>query len=459
MPLITFPYVARVLKPSGIGLVSLTESTAGYAVMFAALGIPIYGIREVSKQRANQHALNKLFSELFIIHTIVSFLVFCLYILFISYNEKFALHENYFYVGSLMILFNVFSIEWFFQGIEQFKFITFRSLFIKLIQIIAIFLMVKSETDGLLYFSITTGAYILNALVNFFYSQKFVKLNLYVDWKGVLNHVKPLIYIFSSLAFISIYTLMDTILLGILAPSESVGFYVTALKISKTPLLLITALGTVLVPKLSLMHAEGNEIDFISLIKKSIQLVITFSIPILFFILGVSKELIYTFAGPNYNQAQFVLVLTSFLCLIVGLSNVFGMQIITPMSKDRYLTYSVLAGSVVSLLLNIILIPILKEKGAAISHLITEVVVTTMVFYFSKKLLNYSMEWWYLFKTMLISLPILLFPLLAENIFISQWVILTISIVFTLIYYFVVQLWVFKNVFLIELLTLLRIKT
>ncbi len=459
MPLITFPYVARVLKPSGIGLVSLTESTAGYAVMFAALGIPIYGIREVSKQRANQHALNKLFSELFIIHTIVSFLVFCLYILFISYNEKFVLHENYFYVGSLMILFNVFSIEWFFQGIEQFKFITLRSLFIKLIQITAIFLMVKNETDGLLYFSITTGAYILNALVNFFYSQKFVKLNLYVDWKGVLNHVKPLIYIFSSLAFISIYTLMDTILLGILAPSESVGFYATALKISKTPLLLITALGTVLVPKLSLMHAEGNEIDFISLIKKSIQLVITFSIPILFFILGVSKELIYAFAGPNYNQAQFVLVVTSFLCLIVGLSNVFGMQIITPMSKDRYLTYSVLAGSVVSLLLNIILIPILKEKGAAISHLITEVVVTTMVFYFSKKLLNYSMEWRYLFKTMLISLPILLFPLLAENIFNSQWVILTLSIVFTLIYYFVVQLWVFKNVFLIELLTLLRIKT
>ena len=207
------------------------------------------------------------------------------------------------------------------------------------------------------------------------------------------------------------------------------------------------------------MHAEGNEIDFISLIKKSIQLVITFSIPILFFILGVSKELIYAFAGPNYNQAQFVLVVTSFLCLIVGLSNVFGMQIITPMSKDRYLTYSVLAGSVVSLLLNIILIPILKEKGAAISHLITEVVVTSMVFYFSKKLLNYSMEWRYLFKTMLISLPILLFPLLVENILNSQWVILIISIVFTLIYYFVVQLWVFKNVFLIELLTLLRIKT
>jgi O-antigen/teichoic acid export membrane protein len=458
LPLITFPYATRVLKPSGIGWVSLTESTAGYAIVFAALGIPVYGIREVSKRRTNQQALNNLFSELFVIHLLISISIFICYLLFVFFNEQFALNSNFFYVGSLMILFNVFSVEWFFQGIEQFKFITIRSLLIKFLQIIAIFLLVKSETDGLLYFSITTGAFILNAMVNFYFSKKFVKLNLNVGWSSVLVHVKPLIFIFSSLAFISIFTLMDTILLGILAPSQSVGYYSTALKISKTPLLLITALGTVLIPKLSLLHAEGNKTEFLILIKKSIQLVITFSIPILFFILGVSKELIYAFAGPGYEQAEFVLVVTSFLCLIIGLSNIFGMQIITPMSKDKYLTFSVLVGSVVSLLLNILLIPIFKEKGAAISLLVTELVVTILVFYFSKKLLNFSMQWVYLFKTIFICLPILLFPLLIENVIDSQWIILLISFVFTAIYYCTMQMFVFKNIFLIELLKMFGIK-
>jgi O-antigen/teichoic acid export membrane protein len=457
MPLITFPYVARILRPNGIGLVSLTESTAGYAIMFAALGIPIYGIREVSKCRSNQLALNTLFSELFIIHGLLSLLVFGLYLLLVFNYNLFSLNAHYYFIGSLMILFNVFSVEWFFQGIEQFRFITIRSLLIKIIQITAIFVFVKKETDAILYFSITTCAYMLNAAVNFYYSKKFVQLNFKVVWSNLFNHLKPLLFIFSSLAFISVYTLMDTILLGILAPSESVGYYATALKISKTPLLLITALGTVLIPKLSLMHAEGNEQEFISLIKKSIQLVITFSVPVLFFILGASKEIIYAFAGPNYEKAQFVLIITSFLCLIIGLSNVFGMQVITPKSKDKYLTISVLAGSLISLVLNLVLIPVWKEKGAAISQLITELVVTIMVFYFSKKILKYSMEWMYLFKTASISLPILLFPFIAENFIESQWVILIASIVFTMVYYFIVQLKLFKNIYLIELLNLMKI--
>jgi O-antigen/teichoic acid export membrane protein len=207
-----------------------------------------------------------------------------------------------------------------------------------------------------------------------------------------------------------------------------------------------------------LLHAEGNKTEFLILIKKSIQLVITFSIPILFFILGVSKELIYAFAGPGYEQAEFVLVVTSFLCLIIGLSNIFGMQIITPMSKDKYLTFSVLVGSVVSLLLNILLIPIFKEKGAAISLLVTELVVTILVFYFSKKLLNFSMQWVYLFKTIFICLPILLFPFLIENVIDSQWIILLISFVFSAIYYCTIQMFVFKNIFLIELLKMFGIK-
>jgi O-antigen/teichoic acid export membrane protein len=135
------------------------------------------------------------------------------------------------------------------------------------------------------------------------------------------------------------------------------------------------------------------------------------------------------------------------------------MQIITTMSKDKYLTFSVLVGSVVSLLLNIILIPIFKEKGAAISQLATELVVTILVFYFSKKLINFSMQWFYLFKTILICLPILLFPLLIETITGSQWIVLFTSFVFSVIYYCAIQLFIFKNIYLIELLKMFEIKS
>ena len=452
--MITFPYVARVLHPEGIGIVSLTESTVGYAIMFAALGIPIYGIREVSKYRQDQVALNKLFSELFVIHLFLSFIIFIGYLALIIFNKEFAANANFYFVGSLMILLNVFSIEWFFQGIEQFQFITIRSLLIKVVQIIAIFIFVTSKQDGLLYFIITTVTFGLNAFVNFFYSRKFVKFDFFINLGHLKKHIKPLSFIFSSLAFISIYTLMDTILLGLMSTHESVGYYATALKISKTPLLLITALGTVLIPKLSVMHAEGNEAAFLKLIKQSIQLVVTFSIPVLFFILSASKQIIYAFAGPHYEQAQFVLVVTSFLCLIIGLSNVFGMQILTTKAKDKYLTYSVLIGSIVSLFLNLLLIPIYQEKGAAISQLATELAVTIMVFYFSKTVLKFKMEWQYLFTTILISSPIIVFPFLVSLYNNNNWIVLTISAAFSSIYYFIVQLKVFKNIYLIELLKL-----
>lgn len=444
-PLITFPYVARIILPAGIGEVVFVESICKYLILFSALGIPIYGVREIAKIKTNQIKLNRLFTELILIHGILTVVVLTIFLISFSFVNVFSSNVNFYVLGCFLILSNVFTIEWYFQGIEKFKFITLRNVLVKTILTLLIFMLVKEKSDVFVYFTIIVLGYILNATINFKYALKTVKLDFRLDFNGLKRHFKPLLFIFSSIAFISIYTLLDTIMLGFMTNAETVGLYSAGLKVSRIPVMFVGALGLVLLPKLSEQFNNGEIEEFTIMIKKSIQFVLTFSIPVIFFLLSLSQEAMVVFAGENFVKSGSVLMILSALSLLIGLSNVFGLQILTPMGKDKCLSYSVLLGVVVSVGLNLLLVPIYQENGAAWSNLIAEITVTTATFYFANKYIKIDLDWVFIFKNIVFSVPLFLIPFGLSYIDFDPILGLVVSLIISSGYFVLVQLYVIKN--------------
>jgi O-antigen/teichoic acid export membrane protein len=450
-PLITFPYVARVILPSGIGEVTFVESICRYVILFSALGIPIYGVREIAKVKNEKNKLNKLFTELIIIHFVITIFISSLFVISVYLVPLLYNNLEFYLLGIFLILSNVFVIEWYFQGIGQFKFITIRNLIIKTILTLLVFIVVKEKNDVLTYFSIIVITSILNSLVNFVYALRTIEFDFSSNFNDLKRHFKPLFYIFSSIAFISIYTLLDTIMLGFMTDERTVGLYSTGLKASRIPILFIGALGVVLIPKLTEHFHNDRLDDFISLINKSIKFVITFSIPTLFLLMSLSDTIIVSFAGPNFIQAGSVLKILSLLSLLIGLSNIFGLQILTPMGKDKYLTFSVLIGMVISLGLNLILIPIYKEKGAAFSNIIAETAVTIATIFFASKFIKLIIDWKFVLKTIISAIPLFFIPIFVSQYVVSDLPLIIITIVLCGIYFLPIQLFVVKNELFVDL--------
>jgi hypothetical protein len=289
-----------------------------------------------------------------------------------------------------------------------------------------------------------------NAAINFIYAVK--KTNYKINFKSsdLKKHIKPLFFIFSSIIFISFYTLLDTILLGFLSNERSVGIYSMALKVARVPMMFIGALGVVLIPKLSILYNENNSETFKKLIEKSIFFVLTFSIPVIFLLSSCSKEIILLFAGSDFIDSQFVLILLSTLGLFIGISNVFGLQVLTPMSKDKYLTISVFLGTIVSVGLNFLLIPIYKEKGAAISNVLAEFTVMASTIFFTRKFIKINVSYKFILLIILSSSPILLFHYEIVKHIESNFLIIILTFFISIIYLAITHIYLIKNPLAIE---------
>lgn len=450
-PLVTFSYLARVIHIDGIGIVSFVESICRYAILLAALGIPVYGIREVAKHRNDKYKLSQLCSELILIHFITTLLIIFIYALLVFTIDKFHQDISFYILGIPMILSNVFLIEWYFQGIGDFKFITLRTLAIRTLMTVCVLFLINDSNDGIYYFLLTVLMSVLNAIVNLWYAKKTLNLSFNVKWEDIKKHLKPLLLIFSTTLSISIYILLDTIMLGFLADEKAVGFYTTSLRISKIPMLFVGALGTVLLPHLAHSFGQNDISEFKRLISNSINFVVTFSFPIIFLFLSLSKEIITVFAGVEFLEANTTLQILSGIVFFIGISNIFGLQILTPMGKDKYLTISVLIGTLTSVLLNYFLIPIFQEKGAAISIITTECFVAIITFYFASKFIELKINYRLVIKTFFVCSPIYFFSKIFHYLTANSFLILISTLILTGIYFLTIQLYLLKNEMIIEL--------
>ena len=408
MNLVTFPYVSRVLGVEGIGLVSFVDNTVNYFLLFATMGVGLLGTREIATVKEHSQTCGRVFANILGMNLAFTVVTLIIYLLCILWIPQFYQYKELFCIGTAKILFTAFLIEWFFSGIEHFRYITIRSLLVKLLYVVAVFIWVRQPEDYKLYFLMTVGVVVLNAVVNMVYARKFVQLRLMemlkVGWKYVKQNISLGVYSLMT----SMYLTFNVMFLGLFADNTQVGYYTTAFKLYTVVLGLFTAFTNVMLPRMSALLAENNKAQFQKLIDKSFSAMFTFSIPIILCSIILAPNVVYVLSGAGYEGAILPMRIIMPAALFVGVAQVLAMQILMPMRHDKVLLTASIVGASVSLIINILFVPVLQSVGTAFVLLCSEVTVTIIyVGYVIHKhfaTISLALVW----KNCLVSLPSLL---------------------------------------------------
>lgn len=269
-PLITFPYVSRILLPIGTGKVSFATSIVSYFTLFAQLGIPTYGIRACAKVRDNREELSKMVQELFIINLMMSALAYVVYFAAIYYVPRFRQDKDLFLIVGLTIFFNAIGMEWLYKALEQYTYITVRSIIFKFIAIVAMFLMVHEQSDYVIYGGISILASSASNIFNFFHIHRYVNIKP-VGHYNFKKHLKAIVIFFAMSCATTIYTHLDTVMLGFIRTDADVGYYNAAVKIKTILVSIVTSLGVVLLPRASYYVEHSMMDEFYRITKKAIN--------------------------------------------------------------------------------------------------------------------------------------------------------------------------------------------
>lgn len=378
-PVITFPYAARVLMPEGIGAVNFLNSIIGYIVLLTSLGIPMYAVKEIAKYRDDIKLRNKVTIEILILST---FLCICGYIavwILAEFVPQIHKQQALFYVLSLTIIFTGIGATWFYQGIEDFKFITVRALIIRTLSAVSLFVFVKSPSDLILYGWITVGSTVGNNILNLFHLRKYIDYKL-IDWGNLqlMRHIGPALQVFILNLIISLYIQLNSIMLGFLSGDEAVGFFTAGNKISHIGLTMISSLGTVLLPRCANLLQSGDKTGFQRVIGKSLNVTLLLAFPITVGLMVLASPITIIFCGADFGPAIPVLLATAPVVIFVSLTNLMGIQVLYPMDKVNIVIWSVTGGAIVNILLNILLIPPYGAFGAGNATLFAEFAVLAL---------------------------------------------------------------------------------
>ena len=373
-PLITFPYVSRVLLPGGNGKVTAAVSLVSYFSLLAQLGIPTYGVRVCAKIRDDRQALTRTVHELMGINLVMSFLSYGLFLAILLSIPKLRKEKALYLVVSITILLGAMGMEWLYIALEQYRYITIRSLIFKLIALAATFLLIHQESDYVLYGAITVFAASASNVFNLLHAHRFVSFRP-VGGYDFRRHIRPALVFFWMTCATTIYTNLDNVMLYFMTSDQEVGYYHAAVRIKSILVSLITSLGAVVLPRASYYVENGQLTEFKRIIKKSVNFVLLAAAPMMVYFILFARAGIYFLSGRAFEGSVMPMRLIMPTLLLVGLSNITGIQTLIPLGREKAVLMSEIAGAVTDVCLNALLIPHLAASGAAIGTLISEMVV------------------------------------------------------------------------------------
>lgn len=446
-PLITFPYASRILLPEGIGSVNFATSIISYFALFASLGINSYGVREGSKIRESRNELSIFAKELFtinIISTIVSYIFLGITIIFVPKLNEYKILLA---ICSISILFTTLGMEWLYTAVEDFVYITIRSIFFQFFSLVFLFICVHTSDDVLKYAFISIIANVGSNLFNFIHSRKYIDFNVKINFSSLRKHLQPVGILFIMTITSSIYTILDTSMLGFMTTDYQVGIYTAATKINRIVLNLIISTGTVLLPRLSYYCGKNDKKKFWGLAYKSFDLLMLLAVPAAIGLSVLTPDIISIISGVKYISAVPVMRIINPVIVIVGISNFIGVQIFMPLKKEKWTLYSDIAGACVNLLLNALLIRIYGAIGAAIASVCAELIVTYIQLYFIKKYLSLKVIFLKLIKYLIMAIIMGYVAYFVSRLFPSKVLSLILGVLSGIVIY-VVELILTKDVWI-----------
>lgn len=451
-PILVFPYVSRVLLPEGIGRVNYAQAVVSYFVLFSSLGIPLYGLRAIAKSKMEERG--RVFSEIFSLNTLFALIAYI--VLFISIYSGFITNEVPLIVlNSSLIFFTLLEAEWYFQGTENYQFITLRNSIVKLVSLGAIFIFVQEVTDYWTYAIILVLGLGGNAFFNLFkivkdfgwgllksFRLSLLKISLHKHFQSILTS--------SALALAgSIYLNLDTVMIGYFSSQEEVGYYTAAMRIVRVIVSIVLALNTVLLPRASL-YAETNDKEGTRLLlSMNLRFIVGLSVPAIIIFFFYSEPIMLLFAGESFSSSIQLLELLCILIFFVSMSNMMGLQILYANKEEKRFLVAIVCGAILNLILNLIWIPQQQAYGAALASVIAEGLIFLILLiytfrYFDKtqlvKLVNYLVAG---------SMMCLAALFLSMGVYFSEVIALLLNFILTGLTYAVV-LWILKDQLIVQ---------
>lgn len=384
-PLITFPYVSRILGVDNLGTYNFSYSIVSYFILIAALGISTYGIREGAQYRDDHERITAFVSEIFsinVLSTIVSYLLLFLTVAIVPQLQSYKLAIL---ILSIEIVSTTLGVAWVCNVFEDFLFITIRSLIIQVVSLILTFLLVRSQGDIYVYISITVLSNALSNILNFAYIRhRYCRFRLVtrIDWH---RHMKPILVIFSTTVAVTIYVSADTTMLGFMATDHEVGLYSTAVKIYTIIKNVLAALLMVLIPRFSYMFANGKSVVANGLFTKMFNILTLIMVPLSVGLFFLSSDIILLISGSDYLNAASALKLLSIAVLFSLYAYMYTQCILIPLKREDVVFKATAMSAGINLLLNFVLIPFWGIDAAALTTIIAECITFAIAYHEGKK--------------------------------------------------------------------------
>ena len=382
LPLVTTPYLSRVLGANAIGIYSYTYSILSYFLLFGALGVHLYGQREIAYVNDDKSKRKKAFIEIASCRFVtVAIAIIIFYFSFMRTGE----YAVFYRIWVLELIAIGVDISWFFQGMEEFKKTVVRNVVVRLVSVSLIFIIVKTPQDLIKYISIYAIADLIGNLSLWFYLPRYIK-GIKTDKIRSFAHLPAIILLFIPQIANQVYNLLDKTMIGkMIVDKSEVGFYEQGQKVIRVLLTLVTSLGIVMIPRMANTFASGDKEKVYDYMKKSFKFVFFLAFPIVFGLMSVSQIFVPIFFGPGYEKVIILINVISPTILLTGMANVIGTQYLLPTKRQKEYTISITIGLVVNFILNYILIKLYSSIGASIATVLSELIVVIAQFYVIKK--------------------------------------------------------------------------
>ncbi|ODN29824.1 flippase [Fervidobacterium thailandense] len=413
IPFVTTPYITRVLDPEGIGSVAFTASIVQYFVLLATLGIDLYGTRELAVLKNNPREFQQAFWNIFFTKLITFCISFGLFFAFIAFYR--TTYMPLFLIQSISIVNALIDITFLYSSLEDFKSITIRGIVVRIIGVGLLFTLVKKPSDFYIYAVINVATGTLGNIWMWLKKPKELEI-VKPELKQIKEHLLGSLKLFIPLLAIQVYVVLDKTMVGILSNESEVAYYDMSQRLVKMALGLVTAIGPVMIPRMSNILAQEREEEKTRYVKNVFEFVTYSSVIIIVLIVTTMQDFVPIFFGSKFLKVKELIIYVSPIILFISWSNLFGMQIMVPMKKEKYLTISVLSGAIVNFTMNMILIPKYKALGAVIGTVVAEFIVTFVQMILTHKIVNLKSLYSGVWKHFLSGLLVLLFLMVLRKI-------------------------------------------
>lgn len=453
--IVIFPYISRVLGLSNIGIVNFVDNLVNYFLYISMMGIMTVGVREVAAVRGNQAQLSKTFVSLLALTGIATLLSITVLWIAMYTIPTLAPYRDLLYVGIIKLIFNLFLMEWFYIGMENFKYITIRSIVIRFLFVVSVFVFIKDSSDYKLFFVLSVSMVVANALVNFIYSRRFITYSFkFID---IRPYYKPFLMMGVYILFTNVYTSLNVVWLGFVTDTDQVGYYTTATKLHTIIMAILTSFSNILFPRVSNLLAEGKREQYWKKINISFDAIFLFAFPSICFMLTAGPNLLHLFVGNGFEGSYLPLRIIAPLTLVIGLEQILVIQILMAMHQDNSVLRNSVIGALVTMLFNILLTSNMGAIGSAFVWVIAECVIMILSIIIIYQKYHYLLPYKRLLHYCVAYTPLLLVSAMLYYFLDDGYAIIITVGLLTISYTAVTELFVLNNNVAIQLLKILKL--